>query len=119
MSEATYQGGCHCGAVRYRVELDLSQPVYACNCSMCARGGTLLTFVAEDKFTLEQGEEALADYQFHKKIIHHHFCRHCGIKPFARGKRRDGSPTVAVNARCLEGVDPEALTVKKVDGKSF
>jgi hypothetical protein len=113
-----YQGSCHCGTVRYEVLLDLDEPVLSCNCSMCARSGTLLAFVPAENFTLLGGQEALGDYQFNRKVIHHLFCTTCGIKPFARGARSDGTATVAVNVRCLEDVDLEALTVRKVDGRS-
>jgi hypothetical protein len=119
MSEAkTYQGSCHCGRVKYEVSLDLSKPVLACNCSMCGRSGTLLTFVGADTFKLLSGEDSLGDYQFNKHIIHHLFCKTCGIKAFARGKKQTGEAMVAVNARCLEGVDVGALTIKQIDGKS-
>ena len=63
-------------------------------------------------------EDALADYQFNKHVIHHLFCTTCGIKPFARGKMPDGTPTVAVNVRCLDDADLDALTIQKYDGKS-
>ncbi len=114
----TYSGGCQCGRVRYEVELDLAQPVLACNCSMCGRSGTLLAFVPEAQFQLRSGADELTDYQFNHHVIHHLFCKVCGIKPFARGVGSGGKGTVAINARCLDGVDPEALTIKKVDGKS-
>jgi hypothetical protein len=115
----TYQGSCQCGAVRYSVELDLAQPVIACNCSMCGRSGTLLTFIPKAKFTLEQGADSLTDYLFNKENIHHLFCKVCGIKSFARGKDRNGNETVAVNARCLDGVDPSQLTIKQFGGRSM
>lgn len=118
MSEQTYSGSCHCGAVRYRATLDLEQPVIACNCSICGRSGSMLAFIPESAFTLETSPDALVDYQFNKHVIHHLFCRNCGIKSFARGARPDGSAMVAVNARCLEGVDPATLNVKPFDGKS-
>lgn len=113
----TYTGSCHCGAVRYQAKLDLAGPVISCNCSMCGRSGTLLTFIPSDQFTLVSGEDHLVDYQFNKHVIHHLFCRVCGIKPFARGKSKTGQDTVAVNARCLEGVDLEQLNVQRFDGK--
>ncbi|HET7500460.1 MAG TPA: GFA family protein [Kofleriaceae bacterium] len=116
---STYTGSCHCGAVRYTVELDLSQPVMSCNCSMCGRAGTLLAFAPIGKFKLEQGSESLTDYQFHKHVIHHMFCKVCGIKSFARGTGRDGSEMAAINVRCLEGVDPTKLTIQQVDGRSL
>jgi hypothetical protein len=114
-----YTGSCHCGAVRYTVEADLSQPVYACNCSMCGRSGALLSFVPIDKFTLEQGSESLSDYQFRSHNIHHLFCKVCGIKSFSRGTGPGAQPMAAINVRCLEGVDPGTLQVEHVDGKSL
>jgi hypothetical protein len=113
----TYSGGCQCGAVRYEVKLDLKSPVVACNCSMCGRAGTLLSFVPASQFELKSGEGVLKDYQFNKKHIHHLFCAECGIKSFARGESA-GAPMVAVNARCLDGVDVSKLTVKEFDGRS-
>lgn len=118
MANDTHHGSCHCGAVQFDVELDLTQPVISCNCSMCARAGTLLAFVAPEQFTLRTGEDALTNYQFHKHVIDHLFCSTCGIKPFARGQKRDGTPMVAVNARCLEDVDVGALNAVPYDGKS-
>ena len=46
-----YEGGCHCGKVRYAVTTDL-QPVISCNCSICAKKGHLLTFASADQFEL-------------------------------------------------------------------
>jgi len=113
----TYKGGCHCGRVRYQATIDLSRPVMSCNCSMCGRTGTLLTFIPADQFTLLSGEDALTDYQFNKHVIHHLFCSVCGIKSFARGTGKNG-PTVAINARCLDDVDITKLNVTVFDGKS-
>jgi hypothetical protein len=119
MGEAkSYSGGCQCGRVRYQADLDLTQPVIACNCSMCGRAGTLLAFVPAERFRLLSGEDALKDYQFNHRVIHHLFCGDCGIKSFARGTGRDNSQQVAINARCLDDVDLDALEVHKHDGKS-
>jgi hypothetical protein len=112
---AHYNGSCHCGAVSYGVELELGK-VIACNCSMCGKSGTLLAFVPADKFELESGEDSLTDYTFNKHVIVHNFCSKCGIKSFARGKKADGTPTVAINVRCLDGVDVFKLDVQQFDG---
>jgi len=118
MSESkAYSGGCQCGAVRYQVTLALDT-VTACNCSICGKSGTLLAFAGEPEFTLLQGEDALTDYQFGKKRIHHLFCRTCGVRSFARGTKPDGTASYAINVRCLDEVDPDALAVRKHDGKS-
>jgi hypothetical protein len=113
-----YNGGCHCGKVRYRVDLDLSKELVICNCSICKRMGSILAFAPASQFTLERGEEVLTDYLFNKKVIHHLFCSNCGIRSFARGQMPDGKAMCAVNVRCLDDVDPGNLKTKQVDGAS-
>ncbi len=113
----TYQGGCHCGQVRYQVELELGEAI-TCNCSICSKTGSMLTFVPAAQFKLLSGEAHLTDYLFNKQAIHHLFCDTCGIRSFARGDMPDGAPMVAVNVRCLDDVDLGALKTKHVDGKS-
>ncbi|MCX4246218.1 GFA family protein [Paraliomyxa miuraensis] len=114
----TYHGGCHCGAVRYEVELELDT-VIACNCSICAKEGWRLAFVPAAAFTLRQGEDALRDYQFGNHHIHHLFCTTCGIRSFTWGTGSDGAKMYSVNVRCLDGVDAESLKVQHYDGASL
>ena len=114
----TYQGSCHCGAVRFQVTMPPPEKAFACNCSICMRAGWLLTFVGADAFALRAGEDALVDYQFGKKHLHHVFCRTCGVRPFSHGADEHGKKTVAVNLRCVEGLDPTKLPVQTFDGAS-
>ena len=114
----TYQGGCHCGQVRYEVSTDLEK-VVACNCSICSRAGYLLTFVPPEQFKLHSGEAAQTDYQFGKKNIHHQFCSTCGVRSFASGKTPKGGNMYAINVRCLEGVDVNVLKPTPFDGASL
>ncbi len=86
---------------------------------MCGRSGTVLTFIPKSSFTLEKGEEFLTDYQFNKEHIHHVFCNVCGIKPFAYGSDGEGNEMIAVNVRCLEGVNVHDLHPKQIDGRSM
>ena len=118
MAAQQYSGGCHCGAVRYEVTADLDKTI-SCNCSRCSKLGAILTFAPAQNFALLSGESELTDYQFNKKVVHHLFCSTCGIESFARGEMPDGTPTVAVNVRCLDGVDPTTLSPKPVDGRKF
>ena len=117
MSVAKHQGGCHCGAVRYTVEIDPMAESIACNCSICGKSGSYLQFVTPDKFSLEKGEDQLTDYQFNTHHIHHVFCKTCGIKPFARGTGQHG-PMVAINMRTLDDIDTFGIKAKQFDGKS-
>jgi hypothetical protein len=110
-----YSGGCQCGHVSYDVEADIGE-VVACNCSRCRKLGSLFTFVPAQDFKLKSGRDASTDYQFNKRAIHHLFCSTCGVESYATSKMPDGSEMVAINVRCLEGVDPLSFKVKQVDG---
>jgi len=85
---------------------------------MCGRSGTLLQFVPRDRFTLEKGEDHLAVYHFNRHIIHHLFCRTCGIKPFARGTNQEGAEVIAINVRTIDDIDAFAIPVRHYDGKN-
>ncbi len=115
---AKHSGGCHCGHVRFEVEISL-EPIVSCNCSICQKRGALLTFVPAPQFKLLSGQDDLTDYQFNKKIIHHLFCSHCGVASFAQGTGPDGSEMIAINVRCLDDVDPAALSPMSFDGRSL
>jgi len=118
MAAQKYTGGCQCGAVRYEATADLESTI-TCNCSRCGRLGAVLTFVPVGSFTLLSGESAMTDYQFNRKAIHHLFCATCGIESFARGIAPDGTEMVAVNVRCLDGVEVADLNPQAFDGRSM
>jgi hypothetical protein len=112
-----YDGGCHCGKVRFNVDVDLSSPV-TCNCSYCSKRGSILAFTPVENFRLESGDQDLTGYRFNSKTIEHLFCSACGMESFARGTTPDGKKMVAVNIRCLDGVNLDALQPRQVDGRS-
>ena len=115
----TYSGGCHCGRVRYEATTDPAQAI-ACNCSICAKHGLILTFVPDAQFKLLSGRDDLQEYLFNKHAIRHQFCRTCGVEAFARGTAPGGKgPMVAINVRCLDGIDVAALQPKPFDGRSL
>lgn len=118
MRMKTYKGSCHCGAVQYEVQGDFSSAI-ECNCSMCSKKGTILAFASEEAFKLLSGEDTLSNYQFYKKVIHHTFCKNCGVTPFLSGKDPNGQNVKAINVRCIEGLDLKSLQITQVDGKSF
>jgi hypothetical protein len=113
-----YQGSCHCGQTAYEVDGELTQ-VMVCNCSICARKGAPLWFVARDQLRVIQGEDKLAAYTFNKHKLQHKFCPVCGIHPYAEGADPAGNRMAAINVRCLQGVNFEALPVKHFDGRSI
>jgi hypothetical protein len=115
----TYSGGCQCAKVRFEVQMDIGE-VIACNCSRCGRLGSLLAFAPATQFKLLSGDADLTGFEFNKHMIRHQFCATCGIQPFAIGTHpKTGAKMAAVNVRCLDDVDVDTFTVRKVDGRSL
>jgi hypothetical protein len=115
MTTQNYTGSCHCGAVRFAVDLDLDQAI-ACNCSICTKRGFIWAFAPISQFQLGAGSAATEEYLFNKHAIRHQFCPSCGVEAFAYGSAPDGTETAAINVRCLDGIDLAALKPTPYDG---
>jgi len=111
-----HEGGCHCGAVRFRVAVERYEAL-ECNCSMCRRKGNLHLIVTRDRFTLLSGAELLTTYVFNTAVAKHTFCRICGIHPFYTP--RSHPDCVDVNVRCLDGDAAARFQITLFDGQNW
>lgn len=93
-------GGCHCGAVRFEVEVPEEPRLVECNCSICSMSGFLHLIVPLSRFRLLSGETQLTTYTFNTGVAKHTFCKVCGIKPFYTP--RSNPDGVDVNVNCLD-----------------
>ena len=115
----TYQGSCHCGAVTFEVDLDLTQPSYRCNCSICRRTRFWPAVATPDHFRLLTGEGDLTEYRFNTRKNLHFFCKTCGVRAFGVGTETPIGKIYGVNIGCLVGVTEEELSqipVTYIDG---
>ncbi|MEO7728200.1 MAG: GFA family protein [Burkholderiales bacterium] len=112
-----YKGSCHCGNIAFEAEGEIKSAM-ACNCSMCARKGSLLWFVPRDKVRLTSQKNE-GTYLFHKHVIEHHFCQTCGIQPYSEGMDPKGNAMAAITIRCLQDIDLDAVPVKHFDGRAL
>jgi hypothetical protein len=112
-----YQGSCHCGQVTFKGRGTIDSAL-SCNCSMCARKGSLLWFVPRSDFELQTSEDAAATYTFNTHTIKHRFCKNCGIAPFGYGVHPEGFEMAGINLRCIEDLDLASISVQYHDGKS-
>ena len=115
----TYHGSCHCGAVRFEADLDLTQGTYRCNCTICRRTRFWPAVASEGGFRLLAGESDLTEYLFNTRKNQHFFCRHCGVRAFGVGNETPIGKMVGVNLGCLTDVTDEELSrapITYVDG---
>jgi hypothetical protein len=118
MTTKTYDGSCHCQAVRFRVTTDLdTAEILDCNCSICTKKGFLHLILEHEQFELVSGAESLTEYRFNTGAAKHQFCRICGIHPFYIA--RSDPNKIDVNLHCLNGVDFTALKPVKFDGQNW
>ncbi|MGH1360453.1 MAG: GFA family protein [Burkholderiaceae bacterium] len=91
------QGGCLCGAVRYRLTGQV-RDIYQCHCVDCQRasgtGSSLNMPVASDRLEVIAGEPKVFSRQVDSgRTLHRFFCADCGSPLF---NRRDNMPEVTV-----------------------
>ena len=95
------EGGCHCGRVRFRAEVDLDR-LSQCSCTICTKKGILHLSVMPEAFELLRGKHAMTVYTFGTGVAQHAFCSHCGMHAFY--VPRSQPDRISVNARCLDGI---------------
>lgn len=133
----TYQGSCHCGAVRFEAKIDLAPPgerspperpgpwwttTFRCNCSYCAKSRYWKAFVHSSDFNWLTGQNVSSVYRFAGHEIDHYFCSTCGIQPFVRSTLEQlGGEFYCVNIACLDNVPDEVLAAAPIryeDGRN-
>ena len=115
----TYRGSCHCGAVKFEADLDLTQSSYRCNCSICPRTRFWPAVANADGFRLVSGESEMTQYLFNTKKNFHYFCKHCGVRAFGVGNDTPMGKMYGVNLGCLDDISDQELSqipITYVDG---
>ena len=114
MAKKNYHGSCHCGAVKFKVKIDLDNGTTRCNCSICTKSRAWFTIVTPDDFDLQQGEANLADYSWNPpkqetSNLHYRFCKTCGVRAFVRGDQASlGGVFYAVAISALDNAEEDA-----------
>jgi hypothetical protein len=125
--ETVYDGGCHCGRVRFRLTAHIDHK-RICNCTICHKRGALIFRVDERQLELLTPLSDLSLYVWGTGSARDYFCPTCGILPFRRPRWNTAEETAAgvpeftgwaVNLRCLDDFNPSDLPTRHIDGQSL
>jgi hypothetical protein len=111
-----YEGSCHCGAVRYRVDWEIDE-LTTCDCSLCTMRNALMAKAPEQALAVLEGEEHLTLYEWNTRRAKHYFCSKCGIYVFHR--KRAAPDHFGVNVFCLADLDPNAFPHRATEGENM
>ena len=115
MSLKHYTGSCHCGKVRYKVDLDLSKGAIRCNCSICTKARAWFTFISANQLHMIAGDDSMADYRWTPPgrpgpFLNYRFCKTCGVRVYATGDAEFmGGRFFALAVATLDDVDTDEL----------
>jgi hypothetical protein len=112
-----HTGSCHCGDVKYAVEIDPSKGS-RCNCSICTKIAQVGGMVKPAAFELLAGKDKLSSYVWGQKVSTRYFCKSCGVHVYGAGHLAEiGGDFVSVNLNTLDDVDPADVAVTYWDGR--
>ena len=125
MAMKTYQGSCHCGAVRYEVDVDLAAGTYRCNCSICKKARAWFAPVPPDRFRQLAGKDAETEYTWKpsskpEPFLHYRFCKTCGVRTVGHGGLDTPKGFHFVAIASLDGIEPSDIpegSIHVVDGR--
>lgn len=113
----TREGGCHCGAMRFRFTMPADPLIRRCNCTICAMKGIVMLDVPKEDVEITAGKDILSTYTFGTGVAKHHFCSQCGIHTLQ--ELRSEPDNVAVSYACIDGASIYDLAETQVfDGQN-
>lgn len=110
----TYHGSCHCGAVRFEVDMDFAATGSSkCNCTYCWKQRNWnAAGMKPGAFRLIAGEDVLGDYSRSGEGFetHHRFCVKCGTATHGHGHiDAMGGAYVGVRVAALDDLPTDEL----------
>jgi hypothetical protein len=113
MAVKTYNGSCHCGAVKFKADIDLAQGSGKCNCTYCTKVRNWSVIIRPEALHDVVGEEEMSSYMAAgrpEEYGKHLFCKHCGVSTFSRGHLKEvGGDYVSVMLGSLDDASIDEL----------
>ena len=109
------KAACHCGAVRFEIA---EAPTYVaeCNCSICAKLGTLWAYFHPDQVASSGTPERTRAYVWGDRTLEFHSCSTCGCTTHWQAIDGSNANRMGINARLMEGLTPQDVELRHFDG---
>lgn len=104
MPSRTFEGSCHCGALRFFYETSVDPrawPVRACQCSFCRTHGARWTSDRHGSVGFAFAKNALLKYAFGLRTVDFLLCRECGVNIAAEVSTSRCKSAAAINVNAL------------------
>jgi len=116
MAKKTYQGSCHCKAVRFEAGIDLAEGTGKCNCTSCWKKRWWSCRAKPEDFKLLSATTTLSNGE------RGGFCKQCGVHVYGFVDKADWNPAayVSIGVNALDDLDPAELLespIKYMDGR--
>jgi len=106
----TYRGSCHCGAVALEVDADLHAGHQQMQLLDLQQDALLEDHRRRRRVPAPARRGRARRLPVRRRVIHHRFCRHCGVKTFGTGRLATIGEFYAVNLACLDDASDEELS---------
>ena len=109
MTTKTFHGSCHCKAIQFEADIDLSKGTGKCNCTFCWKVRNWSIIIKPDAFRLLTSQDAVGDYS-KSPAGHHGFCKVCGVRTHSWGDiPQIGGAFVSIQLAALDDLAPGDL----------
>ena len=109
------ESSCHCGLVKLEIDSDLPENLLSCNCSVCRRNGSLMSYFPKDRVRVLAENDNLLKYVWGDKKIAFVHCKGCGNYSHWEGLEPEVEKT-GVNSRLFTSHDISKLPIRRFDG---
>ncbi len=110
MATKTYHGSCHCGAITYQADIDLSKGTGRCNCTYCTKIRSWKVFIQPAAFKLLSGDDHATGYSGKNPTAIRYFCKTCGVYTHEHGDAEwMGGPFVGIFLNSLDDATIDEL----------
>ena len=110
------ESSCHCGKLKLKIEAEKPENLLSCNCSICHRNGSLMTYFTESQVEVIADPENIFKYSWGDKELAFVHCRKCGCYSHWEGVPPKKVDRVGVNARLFTNMEIKNLPIRYFDG---